>query len=620
MAMRPRAGRSASRSDEGEQRVVAQRAKPLWGLLVLLALGCESGQYQRLAQQRSVEDCLRYLDRYPTGEHSADVRRWLDQLRYRAAVEADTPFAYRRYLELQREGGFRAQAERRLARALLRGAQTLPDLLVVLERYPQTPAAQRARRRLAELLAKQALESDDPRLMKRFIARFPQHPAVARIRARRAEIAYRSLDDGPRALERFLQSDPPDPWSTVARKRLRRQLLARLRETQRAEWLRRFAAWFADDPTLPQIRSRWKQLRLQRALARVDASQLEELDSEGGERGRSVLERCRADRRACDRLQRLALAAQPWRPSGGWESTLRRAYSTDPLSSWRAIAALGYGSDQRAGQRLWELLGDARVGTVWLVARSLRRWLALVSSARRDAWHRRAQRESGEPLGPRAALRAGYAVLLRGKGEAGRARLTRLARGANDTALLAAVLLLATDHDLGQAASATLRAVGERLSQLTSSFPRELTAKSQLTAIALERELFILSELTRRLAGESTTSHDPSALHEQMREQLRQWWGRLKQANPAFEPAYWVDLRRVVAAHEKAMGPALSKLLRAGAAGGDVARAICEVSIAPELALRSAEAGQSLARVARLCQQRFADWRPGLPRLLPPDD
>ena len=575
----------------------------LLALLLLLTASCESTHYGTALREDSAEAYLRFLARYPEGEHSEEARKRLERLRYWEARRADRPLAYNQYLQRYPNGTFAEACRKRLAGLALGRARTPADLELILERYPETEQAREAERRLPRLLAREALASNDPTRSQRFLARFQASPEAGAVREHLAALRYRGLPDRFVALEAFVDEYPGTPQAREALSRLERLLADAVLESRDPGELERFRARFPKSARLEELATLVRQEQRGRAIARLDLEALKGLPEDGD---LLFLRRwCGARPRPCAALRADASRAAPWRPRQTPDELRRQAYAADPRQAWIAMDILAWSRTESAADLLLELVGSERLSTVWSAERALGAWLDGEAVGPRRRWIFRRLARAHRTANPDEAQRRAHLILSArgGDGEAALATLRGLAAGGSHQ-LAAAYLLGLWEGRRGPRKSvgrSTLarftEAARARLKWLREAFPAELHVDSLFSAILAERELFALGEAMRVIrargsaAGLDDVAHEADGL-------LVDWHRRLAGvsaasrtakagAGPASAPATFVpasvpSVREEVARHEQGRGAALKRVRAVGRAGKLVAAALCRrAAVAP---------------------------------------
>lgn len=625
-----------------------------------LLTGCEGRLVEQLRRDRSVAACSRYLARYPDGAHAAEARRVRDRARFSLARAADRPIGYTMYLRREPEGSFRSRARQRLAELLLARAHSVAAVEIVVERYGRTSAAKRADKRLAALLAKEALHSKAPALSRRYLARYPTHAKAVAVREHLAQLLYAELSNRLSDLERFSRRFSGTRAGARASERVRRWLIAELEAIPRRDILEEIEVRYPEDSELIRLRELVREAELGRALSVVSIERLKRLardpsrhasatsrpgvgsDAKRGAAARRAAEAvawCERREARCARLRLVARRAARWTPARSASQLRALAYAADMQQAWDAIERLGWLAEPRAGDVLYQLVGSQRLAAVWPASHALRRWLALQprSTARRWVERRLAEEASSGDRDERQrqaflrmirarAIAARAAAPRRretaaprtsvGRASAGESSSRRQGRRAMQSLLaspgrqLAASYLVLAAGGKGVAA-ALVRGARARLEYLKGAFPDELHDDSLPAAKLAERELFAIRralDAARRGPIGGRSAQKLRELADDVDRQLARWRLKLSRARSGYESAHEVDLARTVQRHEQGRTAALRRLVRKrGWLARAVARALCRTQ-RPPLGSSAGGAGRRGPRVGE-SGPATVEWR-----------
>ncbi|MCK5797428.1 MAG: hypothetical protein KAI47_09615, partial [Deltaproteobacteria bacterium] len=194
---------------------------------MFLQTGCEGTAFKAARTTNTVQAYARFLRRYALGAHRRQALDAIDDARFRQAVRGGGIYGYRLYLRHHgRRGRHAPEVRRRLAELALSRAKDVAALTLVIERYPGTPEARAAQKRLAFLEARLALRSSDPSSCEHFLRRYPGASDAKAVRERLAGMRFAHLGSRPTHLEAFLQRFAGTTWAEKASRRLRRRLRA----------------------------------------------------------------------------------------------------------------------------------------------------------------------------------------------------------------------------------------------------------------------------------------------------------------------------------------------------------------------------------------------------------
>lgn len=475
-------------------------------------------------------------------------------------------------------GPLAAAARKRLAELALRRAGSVADLRLLIERYAGTPEAKRASKRVADLLARAAMDSGDVTLLQAFLDDYPQHPMSARVEEQLAALRLSELDDDVVAIERFIDRHSQTAAAGRARERLAALQAAEVLESGDAVLLDAFNARFPEDPRLPQLRDRVRSRRVRRALVRLDLEALRDWSRPGFDSPsvRTVARWCDRARRRCERLRQLAAAAAPWRPRSTLQQLRELMYGLDVLEAWRAIAALGMISHAAAGDQLLDAVASSRMLMVWPAEQALRRWLGHLTAQARRQWLSRELSRKPRPINDDDLQRFAALALLGPHPSDGMVKLRSLLDKPGRT--LAAAFLLVRAGQRGTAVSKLVASVSERVRQLEQAFPNDIPQEGALTAAMAERELVVLAHVLATIKDPPPRlSAQNRAVQRRIDSLLAAWRPRLAQATPEFRPANLDALDSEVDEHRRQRKRALLALLRRkDSTSRVVARAVCE--------------------------------------------
>jgi hypothetical protein len=160
-----------------------------------------------------------YLAKEPTGEHAAEARRRIDDLRWAALPK--TPEGARAYLDAWPNGRNRGNAEAILQGEAFREAAdegTRESLQLFLGRYPRGVYAAEAQRLLEAMAWQAALADDTEQAYARYRVRWPQgaHREEARL-AHDARAWSKASEGGRQAIEAYLRAWPDGQHASEAR-------------------------------------------------------------------------------------------------------------------------------------------------------------------------------------------------------------------------------------------------------------------------------------------------------------------------------------------------------------------------------------------------------------------
>jgi hypothetical protein len=494
------------------------------------------------------------------------------------------------YLQHHPNGTFAAPSRQRLSELALKRAKTVAELLLILDRYSGTKAAQQAARRLPRLRAKAAMQSTEPDRSRQFLQGYPGAAEASQVRSHLAGLLYPKLASRQLELERFLQEFSGTRYAAKAKSRLETLLAEEVRQSRSVGLLKQFRARFPSSKHLEELDRAVLESRIDRAVASLDVKELGIATGEHGaaSKGREAASRlalwCKKRPRRCELLRKLAGKAMPWRPDAPLAALRQQAYAPDMQVAWRGIVLLGRLPQREAGDLLLEMVGSGRLSTVWIAEKALDTWLSLRGPADRRRWLTSHLRRSYRGANSDEVQRYGHLRLLAGEREAG-TKLLRQLLTSQDRMLTAGYLVLRWSRRLdpkGVPSSSDLTrltsAVNSRVKWLKSAFPAEVHQDSLVAALLAERELFAIQ---RALASISPRAGTASALNDVKREvnsTLLTWRSSLAKASDSFEPAQEIDIQPTVSRHDQGRAEALARLRRtAGGMGLEVASAICRI-------------------------------------------
>ncbi len=545
---------------------------------MVLNVGCDSSRYSAARRADTLDAYRRYLAASPGGKNADAARKRAETLEYKAARKADRPLGYNRYLQQHPRGKYALACRERLARLSLTSARTPADLMLVMERYEGTAEAKEAAKKLPLLLAAAALRGKDPAACQRFLDRYPRDSAAPRVRALLARLRYASLGAARLALESFAQEFAGTPEADRALARLRGLLAREVKDTLDPTLLRELEARFPGAAELKELRRLVLRQQLSAATARGDLAALEHLkgDTEEARRAAALVRWCAPRKRRCQKIREQARAAHTWRPAASLASIRSRVFSADLLVSWHAVTTLGWIRERAAGDALLELAGSSRISMIWMVERSLWRWLSRRGKAARLHWVERSLRRPYRSANPDARQRRGVLMLLSPGHAAGASLLKELSSGSGrelSATYLAVRLAGRAGRPVPRRTLARFaRAAQNRINALTDVFPGEVTDDNQVAATLAERELFALGQAVQAAGARARLT----GLRGKVAVLLSTWRVRLARASKAFQPAHEIRIKQVER-HERGRPAALALLLR----GRDplsraVGAAICE--------------------------------------------
>lgn len=535
------------------------------GFLLLVA-GCDSSAYQRAARLDTRDAYLRYLARYPDGDHAEAATRRLEDLVFRAARQADRPLGYRMYLEHHPHGRHASACRLRLAKLALARARTPPDLLLITNRYPGTPEAAEAAKRHPKLLAEHVLAHRDPSLCRRFLDLYPGRTEALKIRTHLAGLLYPRLVDDQAALESFAQEFGGTKHGGQALSRLETLLIEEVRQSRSQRSLRQLQSRFPRSPALRQLQLLVRKHEIENALIELNIDALEALATGEGEDlgdARMALRWCRLHASRCASMQMLARRAGPWLPGMSLKQLQRQSYSPVMETAWKAIQSLGWIALPTAGDHLLELISSQRLSSVWIATVALETWLKRKRDAERKRWIAMALKRSYRKTNEDEVQRRGYLCLLADRTLEGRALLEGLMQ--RPGRMLTASYLLARREERTQGTISRpilgrlVASARARVKWLEQAFPEELHQDSLVAATLAERELFALK---RALQGFSAPAAGLVDVKGDAKELLSRWRARLIKVSKDFRPAQQIDLEHEVRRHEQGRGAALHELGR----------------------------------------------------------
>lgn len=573
----------------------------LGGFLPLAALcvlaGCQGGQYAATLREGTPASCLRFLERYPEGPRSAHVRQVLDSRRFNRARAADRPLGYHDYLRAQPDGRFVTAARQRLGELALARANDEDALVLVIERYRDAPAAKKARSRLADALAAAATASVDAEQIEAFLRDYAEHPRADDARIRLAALRYEGLEETVSELDDYVHRFGDTRWGKLAQRRLRDLLVREISASGDQRLLDQLAVRFPADPIVSKLAHTVQARRSWSALAAMDTEQLEILAAkfpEGPEA--EVLTWCQRQPAGCSRALRLSKAAGPWRPDASLDELEGHLYEADAAQNWRAMDALSWLHHPRAGNLLLELVGSQRLATVWAAERALGAWLARLGRQQRQRWTATQLRKTPREVNHDEVQRWGYLAVRLGKAGPGLGHLRRLA-ATPLRALSAGYLLSRLGHR--EAKQALVAAASKRVAELKANFPAQLDSDSVAAATLMERDLFVMLEVSRTLAG----SREAAQLVEDNRALLGTWRVRLARASPGFTAATFDSAKPAVVAHRRGRTRALAQLLATkDRPPRRIGMAVCSL-IEIEVMDAPPSTAEQLARLKRRCRK-----------------
>jgi hypothetical protein len=541
--------------------------------------GCASSRYQAARRQDTVQAYRAYLARHPDDDQAQAARRRLEALEHRAAVASGRPLGCRLYLQRYPGGRYTGDCEARLARAAMERARTAADLRLIQERYGHTPQARKALVRLPDLLASQALASNQPARLRAYLDRYPGSRREADVRRRLARLELPRLGQDRYRLESFAQEFAGTPEAAEALRQVERLLAEEVAQTLDPATLGEYAARFPESDQLPRLRGLVQGRQVDLALMRVDYQALGKLRPGDSRRPgvAAVLRLCKTRPRACRELRATARRAFRWEPAQSLKQLRAQVFDADLLVSWQAMEILGWMADREAGNLLLELLGTPRMSTLWIAERALRRWYSRQPRARQRLWARWHRRRTLREANADEAQRRGYLALMTGDAAEGR-RLLRGVSGQPSRSLCAGYLTLRGQPRGGGPAppgSAFIEGASRRVDWLKSSFPAELNRDSLVAGTLAERELFALTGARTEVEAQLEASPALARLQGRVAGLLARWRAQLAAVDGDFRPARRPRLEREVARHEQGRAAALRALrARRDAAARAVAAAI----------------------------------------------
>lgn len=173
----------------------------------------------KAARKDTIEAYEAYLRDEPAGEHAAEARRRIDDLRWAATPK--TPEGARAYLERWPEGWNRGNAE-----AILQGLEfqealdkgTRDALQLFLGKYPEGVFAAEAQRRLESMAWARALAEDTEQAYARYRVRWPRGAHREEARLAHDEKAWEKAEaGGRRAIEAYARAWPRGTHAREAR-------------------------------------------------------------------------------------------------------------------------------------------------------------------------------------------------------------------------------------------------------------------------------------------------------------------------------------------------------------------------------------------------------------------
>lgn len=548
----------------------------------LLLAGCDAMHYRSALRENSVQAYRRYLARHPGGHHTAQARGRLEQQRYFQARRADRPLGYRLYLQEYPDGAHDAACRARLAGLALKQATTGAQLELILELHPDSREAREAERRLPALLAREALQRRDPSLCVRFLDRFPQSAGASNVRAHLAALRYPSVPNRLPELEAFIQELGGTPQGKQALVRLERLMIHQVQESLTPADLDQLRARFPDSAALPRLRQSVRRQQLWRALGRVDLEALRRMNDPEAEQ---LVRWCRETGQArCDALRRLAQQAAAWAPTRPIKDLCAGTYAADPQDAWLAITHLSFSRSVRAGEQLLELMGSARLSTIWITTSALDRWLLGLTPGRRGQWIQQRLARAHHPANDDEVQRRAHLLLLGNAADEGLAQLRRLA--SHPSRMLSAGYLMAHWERRQRPTRPPSREALQRLSTgaharviwLKDAFPVELHEHSLFSGVLVERETFgllgALDQIRGGIPGGGAAGLEEARV--EARTLLQDWRRRLVELSKRFTPASQPNIAPVVEHHEQGREAALRQLVRSSSGAGRlVARSLC---------------------------------------------
>jgi hypothetical protein len=369
-------------------------------------------------------------------------------------------------------------------------------------------------------------------------------------------------------------------------------LAAELLETRSPVLLRQFTARFPRSARIVELSRAVQRTAIDRALVAVNVRALTSPPAAIGEAEARDLERavrwCATRAARCEELRQLARRALPWQPPERLEVLRGRVYDADMRVTHDAIARVAYIRTPSAGTLLLELIGSARLATVWAAERALVDWIERLSSEARRSWAARQLRRAWRSANEDEVQRRGYLSLLAGREQDGEQLLRRgVEQGRTLTAIY---LLLQHKRRHGQPLPPKLlgalgAAARLRVDHLRDAFPNEVHKDSLVAATLAERELHAVEQALAQLAPGPHAAPQLGDVRRAAQALLALWRPLLAKLVVGSEGSFAggeASLLDAVSRHERGRAEALRTLRRALPLGPLVARAAC--ALAPQRA------------------------------------
>ncbi len=287
---------------------------------------------------------------------------------YDAAVRADTPEAYRKFLREHPRDENAEAASSRLAELELAEARRLHTVVAYkrfLDEFPDAPQAATAKALLEGMRFNAAKEKNTALAWRQFLADHPdgKHRAEAERALADAELADAANSSDAAKLKRAIAENPDDPRAAEVRQRLDDRAF----EQAKAGGARALFAYLRE---FPAGRHR-EAARAELLSIEIDGLLFSGLVDEARERARSPLAKAMPD--LVDRLERaererallpakdtLAQSAQASHYLRSLEDLDRSLGAPDPLDRWQAAEELGQHVSVKAIDPLLRAIRDSR--------------------------------------------------------------------------------------------------------------------------------------------------------------------------------------------------------------------------------------------------------------------